>query len=118
VGVAAELDRPGGRGGVDLGGEQHDRRVREAAHVRQPAEHLPAVDARQPQVEDDGVGLFRLDHLQCLLAARGLEHPVPVQLEAERDGEQEVDFVVHHQDGGRQCVGSVMVKLAPGPAVS
>ena len=75
---------------------QHDDR--HALHAAQPADHVDAVDAGQPEVEDDDVGMVARREIERLLAVgRGVD-VVPARAQVDAQRAQDLRLVVDDQD--------------------
>lgn len=80
----------------------------------QPAAHLDAVQAGQPEVEDDDVGVDRAHHVDGLRPVVHEPYREPVPLEVPRDEAREGDLVV--DDDG--AAGGGRVRAAHGPILA
>ena len=77
-------------------------------------QHVEAVHVRKPDVEDDDVRAALRGEAQRVRSRRGVEHVVPVVLQQEPEGQEQVGFVLDEEDRrGHGGAGSVTTKRAP-----
>src|SRR2546425_10815484 len=77
---------------------QHDDRDR--GPLAQPADHVDAVDVRQPEVDDDDVRLARADLHQAVRAGRRLEQPIPLARQRGPKEAPDLGLVLDEDDDG------------------
>ena len=93
--LGAELHGADRGGDVALAGEQDDGGV----PLAQVLQHLHAVHARQPEIQDDDLGPQPVEGGQARLAAQLPGHLVAQALEVVPDAAQNVDIVIDEENG-------------------
>ena len=78
-------------------GKQHDRHV---AQVTDALEHPPAVERRQPEVEQDDIRPLSVEDTQAKVAVGGLDNIEPGTAKDHADGQRDVLIVFDAQDAG------------------
>ena len=94
--LGAELHGPDRGGHVGLAGQENHRGI----PLAQVFQHLHAVHAGQPQIQDDDLGPDPVERGQSGLAAQLPGDLVAEPLEVVPDAAQNVDIVIDEQDGG------------------